>query len=149
MVIGDTFAWGHLPKTGGEATRKMFGLFPGLVRFSDPVDTYEQHTPFIDREAEVRGKLLALNIRRLPAWVLSREQHKARWGIWPDRKPLPMDPPEQLAVSSFPDYRLNTFLLDGRFHIDRWLRMENLASDFLSLIAEMTDPPADAAERVA
>src|SRR5437867_2298871 len=124
MVIGDKFAWGHLPKTGGEAARTMFGLFPELVRFSDPWDSYEQHTSFREREAQVSGTQRALNIRRLPAWVISREQHKARWGLWPDQKPMPMDPPEQLAESAFPDHRLNSFLDGGRFKIDRWLRME-------------------------
>jgi hypothetical protein len=150
MVIGDRFAWGHLPKTGGEATRSMFQLFPDLVRFSDPRGSVEQHATFRDREAQVRGKSLALNIRRLPAWIVSREQHKARWGLFPDYVPTPMDSAEQMAESTFPDYRLSTFLegAAGRFEIDHWLRMESLSGDFLSFISGFTDVPEDASERI-
>jgi hypothetical protein len=149
MVIGERFAWGHLPKTGGEATRTMFEQFPELIEYSAPRHSVEQHATFAEREEEVRGKLLALNIRRLPAWVLSREQHRARWGQHPDYKPLPMDPPEKLAESSFPDYRLSGFLQNGRFPIHRWLRNEMLAEDFVAFMTEITDGQVNVAERIA
>ncbi len=148
MVIGDRFAWGHVPKTGGEATRSMFDLFPELIRFSDPRNSAEQHTTFEARIEQVEGKLLALNMRRLPAWILSREQHKARWGLHPDYRPIPMDSAEQMAESSFPDYRLSGFLRNGAFRIDRWLRMEQLAEDFFAFVSELTEVDADARERI-
>jgi hypothetical protein len=148
MVIGERFAWGHLPKTGGEATRSMFDLFPGLILFADPRGTAEVHMTFRERTGEIEGKVLAMNIRRLPAWILSREQHKARWGLAPDRVPTPMDSPEEMAASSFPDDRLETFLEHGAFRIDRWLRMERLADDFLAFISEFTDVPPDVRARV-
>ena len=50
MVVGERFAWAHLPKTGGDTTRTLFGLFPGLVLFADPGDTNEKHAIFRDRE---------------------------------------------------------------------------------------------------
>jgi hypothetical protein len=148
MVIGDRFAWGHVPKTGGEATRAMFQLFPSLIRFIDPGGSDVTHTSFKDREQTIKGKLLALNIRRLPSWVISREHHKAKWGLYPDFEPLPMDPPQQLAESSFPDWRLSTFLDDGRFEIDRWLRMESLAQDFVAFISEFTQVDEAAREAI-
>ena len=39
MVVGERFAWAHLPKTGGGTTRALFGLFPGLALFADSGDT--------------------------------------------------------------------------------------------------------------
>jgi hypothetical protein len=149
MVIGEKFAWGHLPKTGGEATRSMFDLFPDLIVFADPRGTNEVHTTFDARPGEVKGKLLAMNIRRLPAWILSREQHKARWGLHPERVPIPMDSPDEMAASTFPDYRLSTFLANGRFRIDRWLRTEQLGDDFVDFISDFTEVPGDARERIA
>src|SRR5262245_49973539 len=105
MVIGERFAWGHLPKTGGEATRAMFSHVPELVLFSDPPETLEQHTTFAERRDQVEGKMLALNIRRLPAWILSREQHRARWGVHPENRPMPMPSPAEMATSTIPDER--------------------------------------------
>jgi hypothetical protein len=139
MVIGDRFAWGHLPKTGGEATRSMFQLFPDLIQFADSRGSHEQHNSFGDREAAVQGKVLALNIRRLPSWVLSREHHKARWGLHPELVPIPMDSPHQMAESSFPDSRLALLLENGKFQIDRWLRMEFLADDFIAFISDFVE----------
>jgi hypothetical protein len=139
MVIGERFAWAHLPKTAGMATAKLFKLFPELISYIDPEDTNEKHTPFAERAEQVEGKLLAMNLRRLPVWVLSRAQHVARWGIYPDYEPIPMDSPEELAASSFPDTRIQLFTDNGRFRIDRWLRAEALDEDFLDFVSAFTD----------
>jgi hypothetical protein len=80
-----------------------------------------------------------MNLRRLPSWVLSRAQHVSRWGIYPDYKPIPMDTPEQLAESSFPDSRIQLFTDEGRITIDRWLRAESVTEDFLAFISEFTE----------
>jgi hypothetical protein len=135
VVIGDDFAWAHLPKTGGDATLAMFGVFPDLVRFADPDDSNDKHAHFAERAQEIRGKVLVMNFRRLPSWVLSRAQHVARWGIYPDYKPLPMGTPDELAESDFPDDRLVLYTGEGKFHPDRWLRMESLAADFLDFVS--------------
>jgi hypothetical protein len=139
MVVGERFAWAHLPKTAGMATAKLFMLFPELVVFADPEDTNDKHTPFSERREEIQGKVLAMNFRRLPVWVLSRAQHVSRWGIYPDYKPIPIDPPETLADSSFPDSRLELFTDEGRLRIDRWLRTEFMTADFLAFISEFTE----------
>jgi len=138
MVISESFVWGHVPKTGGTAMRAMFAIFGELVQYADPSNSVQQHTPFRDREEQVRGKKLALNLRRLPSWILSREHHKAQWGLHPDYVPVPMDTPDEMASSSFPDFRLGTFLDEGRFEIDHWLRTEVLTTDFLAFISEYT-----------
>jgi hypothetical protein len=136
MVIGEGYAWAHLPKTGGDATLAMFGLFPDLVEFADPDDTNDKHAQFHSRARLIRGKLLVMNFRRLPSWVLSRAQHVSRRGIHPDYKPQPMGTSRELAESSFPDNRLLLYTSEGRFHPDRWLRMESLAADFIDLVSD-------------
>ena len=137
MVIGAGFAWAHLPKTGGDATLAMFGLFPDLVEFADPDDSNDKHASFHARAAKIQGKLLVMNIRRLPAWVLSRAQHVSRWGIYPDYEPIPMATPDELADSPFPDSRLMLYTDEGRFWPDRWLRMESLAGDFTDFVSSL------------
>ena len=107
--------------------------------FADPDDTDEKHATFRARRRMLDGKLLAMNLRRLPFWVLSRAQYVSREGIWPDYDPIPMGPAAELAESSFPDSRIHLYTDDGRFHIERWLRTESLAEDFLRFASEFTE----------
>lgn len=148
MVIGERFAWAHLPKTAGMATARLFNLFPDLLVFADPEDTNDMHIPFSQRSEQLQGKVLAMNLRRLPVWVLSRAQHIARHGIHPDYEPIPMDPPEVLAQSSFPDSRIEIYTDGGRIRIDRWLRAESIADDFLAFISEFTEVTPDQRQQV-
>jgi hypothetical protein len=143
MVIGENFAWAHLPKTGGTATLELFRFFPDLIVSGDFDDSNAKHTLFSERDEQVTGKRLAMNIRRLPCWVLSRAQHVARHGVHPDYVPIRMDTPRELSESSFPDGRLGLFTDSGRFEIDNWIRMEHLAEDFLDFISEFTDVRAE------
>jgi hypothetical protein len=143
VVIGDRFAWGHLEKTGGDATLQLFELVPDVVRFADPRESHDKHRLFAEREAEVHGKLLALNIRRLPAWILSKAQHAARHGTFPDYEPWHMASPHEMAHSTDPDERLAAFTGAGRFRVERWIRAEFLAEDFLGFVGEFTDVPED------
>jgi hypothetical protein len=149
VVIGQGFAWAHLPKTGGDATLAMFHLFPELIEYADPEDTNDKHAFFHDRADEIRGRVLVMNLRRLPSWVLSRAQHVSRRGLYPDYVPQPMGTPDELADSSFPDDRLALYTSRGRFHPDRWLRMESLAEDFIDFISDFHAIGADESARVA
>jgi SAM-dependent methyltransferase len=146
MVIGEGFAWGHLEKTGGDATVDFFLAVPELIRFADPPSSAEKHTLFPSRSEDIRGKVLALNIRRLPSWMLSKALHESRYGAYPDYEPLPMSSPQQMAESSAGDRRLSDFTGNQELAIDRWLRTEFLADDFLAFISEFTDVP-DAKQR--
>ena len=134
MVIGEGFAWAHLPKTGGDTTRELFQLFPGLVLRADPGDTNEKHLTFRRRQDVVAGKVLAMNIRRLPAWALSRAQHVTREGVYPDYVPLPLATTEEIAASSLPDLRLEHFTDHWRLDIGVFLRLEHLRDDFLDFV---------------
>ena len=141
MVIGERFAWGHLEKTGGDATVELFLALPELVRFADPPSSEEKHTAFPVRAEQIRGKVLALNMRRLPSWVLSRALHRARYGEYPDYEPLPMMSPQEMAESLDADQRLLEFTDNQQLTIDRWLRTEFLADDFLAFVSEFTEVP--------
>ena len=138
MIIGDGFGWAHLPKTGGTATLHMFRLFPGIDRHQG-----SKHTTFADHEDELAGKLLASNFRRLPTWVLSWAQHRTRHVVLPDGTRPPLNTPEQMATAPRADRQLGHFLADGRFAVDRWLRMEHLAEDFIAFASEFFDLSED------
>jgi hypothetical protein len=126
----------------------MFQVFPELIVSAHASDTDRKHTLFRDAEDALSGKLLILNTRRLPHWALSRALQRARDGVPPDYEPMRMESPEEMSASSNPDSRLATFTDGGRFHIDRWLRMEFLAQDFLSLVSEFTEVTEAQRERV-
>jgi hypothetical protein len=138
VVITDQFVWAHLPKTGGDATHEMLcAAIPDLVRFADPLDSNDKHMPFFGRKDELAGKLLVMNIRRLPAWMLSGANHKARYGEYPDYTAQPLQTPEQMANSADAEGLLRWMTDHGRFKVDRWLRAEALADDLLALLAEL------------
>jgi hypothetical protein len=112
----------------------MLLAVPGLVEFADPLDSEDKHTPFFGRELEVRGKLLAMNIRRLPAWALSGAQHKARHGVYPDYAPVPLESFDQITSRTDADDLLRWMTDHGRFTVEHWLRTERLEQDVLDLL---------------
>jgi hypothetical protein len=137
LVIGERFAWAHLPKTGGDAAARMLAGVPGLVRFADPPDSNDKHLPFFARESEVAGKLLVMNIRRLPAWTLSGAHHKAAHGVHPDYRPLPLEGADEMTSTTDADDLLRWMTDHGRFRVTRWLRAEALEQDVLALLSEL------------
>lgn len=144
MVIGAAFAWAHLPKTAGDTTHAMLTAVPGLATFADPPDSNDKHLPFFAREAEVAGKLLVMNIRRLPAWTLSAAHHRATHGVHPEYRPLALETPDEMAEKTDADDLLRWMTDHGRFAVDRWLRTEALLQDVLGLLDELgvLDPRA-------
>lgn len=137
MVIGERFAWAHLPKTAGDATSAKFAAVPGLVTFADPLDSNDKHLPFFAREPEVSGKLLVMNLRRLPAWMLSGAQHRARYGLHPEYRPLPLEDPAAIVEKTDADDLLRWMTDHGRFVVEHWLRMERLDDDFDALLESL------------
>jgi hypothetical protein len=140
MVIGDRFAWGHLFKTGGDATHQLFNLVPDLVLQND---LFVARPTFLSKHESfsmrgVQGKpILALNCRRLPSWVLSQLQHYQAYapGIrvldWPDHAVAK----ELLLRAS--DTLLNLMTDCGKVRVHRWLRMENLREDFIDFVSAL------------
>ena len=117
MVIGDRFAWAHLPKTAGDATHGMLSRRPRPGAFADPPDSNDKHLPFFARESEIVGKLLVMNIRRLPAWTLSGAHHQAAHGVHPDYRPLPLESADEMTEQTDADDLLRWMTDHGRF---RW-----------------------------
>jgi hypothetical protein len=148
VVIGRRFAWAHLPKTAGDATYTMLLAVPGLVQSADPLDSNDKHMPFFGREAEVKGKLLAMNVRRLPAWVLSGAQHKARHGVHPDYRPEPVESLEEISGRTDADDLLRWMTDHGRLRVERWLRAEHLQDDVIALLDELGELTPAAREAV-
>jgi hypothetical protein len=148
MVIGEHFAWAHLPKTAGDATHAMLTAVPGLVQLADPPGSNAKHDPFFAREQEVAGKLRVMNIRRLPAWALSAAHHRAAHGVHPDYKPAPLQKPEEIVVQTDPDDLLRWMTDHGRLAVQRWLRAEHLEQDVLALLDELGVLTPDARERI-
>jgi hypothetical protein len=148
VVIAERFAWAHLPKTGGDTTRELFELFPALVLHADPGDTNDKHALFSRRRAEIEGKTLAMNFRRLPAWVLSRGQHLSREGLYPEYEPLPVPSAAEMACTGIPDERLLHFTDHWRLEITAWLRLEHLREDFIAFVSRFVELGPDDVRRV-
>jgi hypothetical protein len=137
LIIGDRFAWAHLPKAAGDATYRMLCAVPGLVRFADPPDSNDKHLPFFARESEIAGKLLVMNIRRLPAWTLSGANHRAAHGVHPDYLPLPLQSADEMTSKTDADDLLRWMIDHGRLRVGRWLRAEALEDDVIGLLTEL------------
>ena len=105
----------------------MLEAVPGLVEYADPTDSNDKHDAFWVREEQIAGKLLTMNIRRLPSWVLSAAHHKAISGLWPDFEPLPMPSVGEMVESTDPDDML------------RWMT-DGPAADVGSLAADRAPP---------
>jgi hypothetical protein len=149
MIIGKQFAWGHLPKTGGDATLHFFRLFPELIVYADSECKNIKHNPFHTRQEEVAGKLLVLNIRRLPSWILSYEHQIARNGTYPDYRPGPMASSDEMAETDIADRMIKWFTNQGNIKIDRWFRTEYLYHDLLQFVSEFTKVSVSQIEQIA
>lgn len=147
MVITDRFAWAHMPKAAGDATRGMFAAVPGLVRHQEPIDSNTKHDGFWVHADAIEGKLRVMNIRRLPSWILSAAHHKATSGLHPDYVPLPMPTIEEMAEETDPDGLLGWMTGPG-LPVQRWLRAEELAADVERLLRDVGVPEAVARSAV-
>jgi hypothetical protein len=137
MVIGETFAYGHIPKTGGDAVHAWLSQLGGLQ--VDPVSEARKHHYFWERG--IRRDLYVLSIRRLPFWALSYLHeltlHPAsarQYGIPPDDALRP-----EHAFRLRPDEYLFQHQAGGR-KIGVWLRMEHLFDDVLQFIGQHVRP---------
>lgn len=161
MIIADKFVWGHIPKTGGDAATQYFEVFKEQLNIQFQHKTFQwfdKHKPFKTRSIqELEGKLLLLNIRRLPNWLISMEYQslenkklkvgsmradhgnilKKDW-LFDDCRSG-----DELSQSTEGDDWIKGFTNNGELTIHHWLRMENLQADFLKFIYTLTDiPPA-------
>jgi hypothetical protein len=117
----------------------VFSLFPEIIEFADGVESREKHARFRDRPDLVAGRQRVLNIRRLPAWQLSRAVHRSRHGVPPHFIPQPMVSRETMITSGVADRALSPFVEGGQAWPDRWIRVEHLYEDVLALLEEHTE----------
>jgi hypothetical protein len=137
MVIGDTFAYGHIPKTGGDAVHAWLSQIEGLE--VDSVNENRKHECFSTRG--VRKDLYVLSIRRLPFWALSLLHELAvhpdvarEYGIPPGKTVRP-----EYALLLKADECLVQYQSFGR-PVGDWLRMEHLFDDLVGFINEHIQP---------
>lgn len=150
LIVGDTFLWLHLPKTGGTSMNRLFRErnLPGVA--VDPDHTPEKHDSVPLRES--RGSWRAGNrrrfitARRLEHWLISDWQHKRRQMNLPE---LDFEPVRSGLYYSLrlggtwvaADWWLQYFEVDERVTA---LRLEHLQHDLnqhlLPLLAKGTLP---------
>jgi hypothetical protein len=141
MVIAHKFAWGHIEKTGGDVTLTYFLALKHHLRFFyDGFGGGEKHKSFAYRQISNFGRTLALNIRRLPSWILAYFYHfHIHFGekmIDFRRDVLEKTRPEySMDYSTRADFMLNN-MLRGKLKISRWFRCENILDDFSDFIVD-------------
>ncbi len=127
MIVGRGWTWGHISKTGGDATRAMMQRL-GVACEVIPSTDRTKHRPF-DPES---GRVYATNIRRLPAWVISTLKHRAVYG-WFQTGPQKVSVDVTLRTPWADDwYRWLT--RDGQVQISWFLRTEHLAADLVAFL---------------
>jgi hypothetical protein len=144
MVIGETFVWAHFPKAAGDATLGLFRMFPEVIVSADDTASPAKHTRFPEVADRIGDKLLVMNIRPLPAWLLSFAHQMAKQ-TGRDQSQATI---KEIMAAVQPDGKLKAFCGDGRFRIDRWIHTERLADDFLAFISTVTDVSPRARKKV-
>lgn len=152
MVIGERFAWGHIGKTGGDAAAAYFAAL-GLNLEIDRADDIHKHDTFQYRG--VVRDVYALNIRRLPHWVISYYNHHLLAPVAFDTMSSPSVAPGNpefllpkdkelfcskmtnaeidLSVTDLPDRMLKVYTDNDKYKIV-WLRMECLVDDLIRFV---------------
>jgi len=80
MIIGPSFVWLHLPKTGGTSTASAFRMMSLKDILVDADETDSKHDSLSIRisgtESAINRKTTFLTLRQLPAWLISDWYHK-------------------------------------------------------------------------
>ena len=147
MVIGEKFIWMHIGKTGGDATHAYFSYFKNILKLEiDDTTQHRKHQALFERGVNHEGKLLILNIRRLPYFILSQVHHHSMQNkidfvndiIYSLEKTI-----NGYAIGTLANYYINFYTKNGSLKIDRWFRCEYLLDDFADFIMEYVDIPRD------
>ena len=80
MIIGDSFVWLHLPKTGGTSCARLFRSL-GIESLTVDDDESDRKHDSLDMRTKIKefspgNKQVFITSRRLPAWLLSDWHHK-------------------------------------------------------------------------
>ncbi len=146
MVVGRNYAWGHIGKTGGDATWKLFQQVPDLVEWADPTQDSKKHQTFVQAGVQDRPMLI-LNLRRLPSAVLSFVNHVRNYGVAEHPKGTVLSADEASRIDRL-ERAVAAFTVNGTLPIHRWLRMENLRDDFIDFVETIRPLTSDEIERI-
>ncbi|MFW2438134.1 MAG: hypothetical protein ACN4GR_02040 [Arenicellales bacterium] len=147
MVVGEKFAWAHIPKTGGDSTHLLFReVDDGSLQF---IDGPEKHNSF--RQEEIAGLNRISNIRRLPSllksWAVHYSQH-SKWNPGNEDRPYSRKQLLQGLVWWLEPYtsdwrlvKIDQVIFDY-YELDsvyQWIRTETLLADFRQVMSEYVD----------
>ena len=170
MITGKNFACAHIPRAGGDVTTELFELTNELMNHNliitvDSRAGHWKHDTFTARNIK-HGFVLALNMRRLPSFIMSwiimcagrlrvEDPKNYGGGVYPhyglclpapSKKQL-LDKNESYGPSFFHEHYSRSFAtlpdsILGKYmsgyHIDHWIRIEHLNEDFLKFIKAIT-----------
>jgi hypothetical protein len=156
LIVGRNFVWMHFPKTGGHtvaaAIRAAARGREALVLDRPGADDHRWHDSVTDRQQSERGfdptgKVVISGIRRLPWWILSRVHYEA------SRAPHRCATREMLCGGLYFEQDGSINHADahmarlGSHPIDRWVRLEHLAEDFVTQFETVLGPRVRRAAR--
>jgi hypothetical protein len=156
VIVGRSFVWMHFPKTGGHtvaaAIRDAARGREALVFDRPGADDHRWHDSVSDRARAERsfdpaGKLVISGVRRLPWWVLSRVHYEAA------RPPHRCATREMICRGQYFEQDGSVNHADahvarlGDHPIDRWVRLEHLAEDFVAHFEGLLGPRVRRAAR--
>lgn len=139
MIVTQSLAWMHLPKTAGTTTDALFVCSGIPLLWRDPQDSYHKHLRWDAHPSHllpsISGRLLMTNIRRLPYWLLSNLKHKSVFmGLDLELDPMRSGLFYRLKEDTWlpADWWIDYFDIDHSWLI---LRTESLKSDFLRTVS--------------
>lgn len=138
MIIGRDFAYGHLPKTGGDAAAVYLRqLVPGCA--CDPPTRPRKHDPFFLRGESHSKSYFLLGIRRLPEWTwsLMHELNAHPKLLKLHRTSDAVDPAFALSRPFADEYLM---AMTMAVTITHWIRMESLLDDLLAFVEQHIGP---------
>jgi hypothetical protein len=147
MIVGRSFVWLHFPKTGGHsvaaAIRAAAAGREDIVFDRQGRDAGWHDTPGErarrDRSFDPAGRTVISGIRRLPWWLLSRVHFEAA------RPPHHCVSRAMLCCGEFYEHdgtvnRADDHALRFGAPVDRWVRLEHLADDFVAQFEGLLGP---------
>lgn len=147
MIFGESWAFGHLPKTGGDAAARYLQLLEPGCR-CDALNDPAKHATFWTRGDAHDKQFFLLGIRLLPAWTWSLMQE---FNVQP--KLLKLFGVPNAATIDFAMSRpfADEYLLSMTqgVTITTWIRQEHLFDDLAGFIRQFVrDVPAAELDRI-
>ena len=154
MIWGKSFIWIHIGRTGGYSVDRMCRILDQEDIHLDPLggewSRWKRHQTIEQRESELgldltTGRAKVSNIRRLPHWIVSFAEYKKKnEGLDFTTEELVQGrlraEHRELTTGELETSRARELHADmllayyGLAEMDHWLRTEQLADDFLSLM---------------